>query len=391
MGRKALPARLHYAAALYCLKEQLQQFTFLMMNNIFRRFIIDRIATPEFAITCRCAHKAACIITTLCCLLFCPWVAAKQIVQLQQQVVTIDNIYHQYTAELWTGLVCVLLVILLAVHLMRTKAKLAYSLGQARQITQQLKQSTDKLAYMVATSPTVLFAMRIKGNSLIAYWVSDNLTRITGYTVEEALCPLWWVQHLYVDDRTRILNESKVLFSGKHLTYEYRFIHKNGSIIWIRDNQQLICDKNGQPQVMFMDLDRFKMLKDTQCHDMGDKLLIEVAQRLHDCIRGGDMVARLGGDEFVVMLENLSEIQTEAAIHAQTVAEKIRDALESAETRLGIAREIYSAGRRIRFNSVDRKLGAATRLYNTCPLGKATRNKPIKISGECERSPNSAR
>ena len=79
--------------------------------------------------------------------------------------------------------------------------------------------------------------------------------------------------------------------------------------------------------LMFMDLDRFKMLNDTQGHDMGDKLLIEVAQRLHGCIREGDMVARLGGDEFVVMLENLSEIQTEAAIQAQAVAEKIRDAL----------------------------------------------------------------
>jgi diguanylate cyclase (GGDEF)-like protein len=54
---------------------------------------------------------------------------------------------------------------------------------------------------------------------------------------------------------------------------------------------------------------------------------MEVAQRLHGCIREGDLVARLGGDEFVVMLENLSENQTEAAVQAQAVAEKIRDAV----------------------------------------------------------------
>ena len=79
--------------------------------------------------------------------------------------------------------------------------------------------------------------------------------------------------------------------------------------------------------LMFMDLDRFKMLNDTQGHDMGNKLLVEVALRLHNCIHEEDMVARLGGDEFVVMLENLSEIEIEATIQAQAVAEKIRDSL----------------------------------------------------------------
>ncbi|MBI5431002.1 MAG: EAL domain-containing protein [Nitrosomonadales bacterium] len=79
--------------------------------------------------------------------------------------------------------------------------------------------------------------------------------------------------------------------------------------------------------VLFLDLDNFKALNDTQGHEAGDLLLCEVAKRLNQCVRDGDTVARLGGDEFVVLLESLGAVPEGAATQAELVAEKIQFAL----------------------------------------------------------------
>ena len=70
--------------------------------------------------------------------------------------------------------------------------------------------------------------------------------------------------------------------------------------------------------VLFVDLDRFKPINDTYGHDVGDAVLKEVAKRLNESVRGGDMAARLGGDEFVVVLGQLhnEEDAATAARHA---------------------------------------------------------------------------
>jgi diguanylate cyclase (GGDEF)-like protein/PAS domain S-box-containing protein len=82
--------------------------------------------------------------------------------------------------------------------------------------------------------------------------------------------------------------------------------------------------------VLFLDLDHFKTLNDTQGHDAGDALLLQVAQRLKSVVRECDTVARLGGDEFVVLLEDLSAQALEAAEQTQTIGEKILHALNQA-------------------------------------------------------------
>lgn len=81
--------------------------------------------------------------------------------------------------------------------------------------------------------------------------------------------------------------------------------------------------------VMFIDLDNFKPLNDSYGHDIGDLLLIEVAERLKSCVRGMDTVARFGGDEFVVMISELAKEKTESIEQVKAIAEKIRLRLET--------------------------------------------------------------
>ena len=103
----------------------------------------------------------------------------------------------------------------------------------------------------------------------------------------------------------------------------------NRRLLYDRLNQVLAASKRSgrYGALLFLDLDNFKSINDSQGHDAGDLLLIEVAERLKSSVRETDTVARLGGDEFVVLLHELDTDQTEATAEMHVVEEKVRISL----------------------------------------------------------------
>ena len=95
----------------------------------------------------------------------------------------------------------------------------------------------------------------------------------------------------------------------------------NRALFMDRLEQQLkrtITQDNYEFAVLFLDIDRFKVVNDSVGHLIGDKLLIEIARRLEQCINPTDTVARLGGDEFTILLENIQNIE-EATLVAECI------------------------------------------------------------------------
>lgn len=92
---------------------------------------------------------------------------------------------------------------------------------------------------------------------------------------------------------------------------------------------QALSKRSGKYSAMlFIDMDNFKPVNDEYGHKVGDIFLIDVANRIKQCVRDTDTVSRFGGDEFVVLLSELSANKNESVVQATAIAEKIRSNLE---------------------------------------------------------------
>jgi diguanylate cyclase (GGDEF)-like protein/PAS domain S-box-containing protein len=263
----------------------------------------------------------------------------------------------------------------------RLIAEATWRIASMRRSDQALRESERRMSAVFQSSPIGIVISRVTDGEILE--VNDAALRLYQYTREEALGHTAAELGTYVNPQQRIelLKRLRERGSIENFLIDFRthdarlgVLELSGRVIELRDeacllammtdvterqrsqavihdqafhdaltqlpNRRLLGNRLQQAMMaakrrgcygalMFVDLDNFKPLNDSQGHDVGDLLLIEVAARLRSCVREVDTVARVGGDEFVVMLTELNRSLTESTAQAAAVAEKIRSALSN--------------------------------------------------------------
>ncbi len=109
-----------------------------------------------------------------------------------------------------------------------------------------LRETTARLGHVLATSPVILYTLRLDPQGATPIWVSGNIQRLLGYTEEEALRPGWWSSYLHPDDRDAAVARMGELIRAGQLTHDYRFFDSQGGVHWIHDELRLVGAGEGE-------------------------------------------------------------------------------------------------------------------------------------------------
>jgi PAS domain S-box-containing protein len=125
-----------------------------------------------------------------------------------------------------------------------------HDITKRRRAEEQLRDAHEQLRALLEHSPAVLYSLTLEGGDIQPRLVSENVTRMLGFQVQETLTYEWWYAQLHPDDRERaMLSLQETLTEGVSIT-EYRIRHKDGSYRWVDDARRVVRDAAGQPMEM---------------------------------------------------------------------------------------------------------------------------------------------
>lgn len=118
---------------------------------------------------------------------------------------------------------------------------------ERKRIEEELKATHAQLRQLLEHSPAVIYALTVKGETLIPHIVSENITRLLGFSVAETLSYEWWFQSLHPEDRALATTSLAETLSEGVGRCEYRMQHKDGTYRWVEDNRRLVRNARGEP------------------------------------------------------------------------------------------------------------------------------------------------
>jgi len=123
--------------------------------------------------------------------------------------------------------------------------------------------------------------------------------------------------------------------------------------------------------VIFLDLDRFKLINESLGHERGEKILVQVAQRLEACLPQGDTVARVGGDKFAVLLEGIESVD-EARTTADAIQVQLTQAFRVGGSDVFLTASMGIAGSTLGYDrAADMMRDAEVAMYRAKSMGRA--------------------
>jgi PAS domain S-box-containing protein len=131
---------------------------------------------------------------------------------------------------------------------LRTLLRAARSASRRRRLPEPLRDADVLFRTLVEQVPAVVYIDAVDDVSTALY-ISPQYERLLGYTAEERMeNPMLWVDRLHPEDRDRVLDESRQTNrTGRPFSMEYRMLHRDGHVVWLRDEARLLRGENGRP------------------------------------------------------------------------------------------------------------------------------------------------